>query len=109
MSVIIEPAAIAKVKELIEMEGNPNLKMRAFVTGGGCSGFTYGFQFTEEIEEDDTVYTFDTVTVLVDPMSFQYLSGATIDFKDDLDGASFVIKNNPAAVTTCGCGSSFSA
>jgi len=104
----ILPAAVTKVKELIETEGNPSLKLRVFVSGGGCSGFQYGFSFAEEIEEDDTPYELDGVTFLVDSMSFQYLQGAEIDFRDDLDGAGFVIRN-PQATTTCGCGSSFSA
>ncbi len=100
-------AAVEKVRELMQEEGNPALKLRVFVQGGGCSGFQYGFQFDEEQNEDDTEMTKGGVTLLVDSMSIQYLVGATIDFKDDLSGAQFVI-DNPNAVTTCGCGSSFS-
>lgn len=106
--IIFTENACNKVKELIAEEGNPNLKLRVFVTGGGCSGFKYGFTFEEEINEDDTPIEKDGVTFLVDPMSYQYLVGAEIDYKEDLEGAQFVIRN-PNAVTTCGCGSSFSA
>ncbi len=101
-------AAAAKVKELIDEEGNPNLKLRVFVSGGGCSGFQYGFTFDEEVAEDDTSMVKNGVTLLIDPMSFQYLVGAEIDFTEGLEGSQFVIKN-PNAQTTCGCGSSFSA
>ncbi|MCX7945424.1 MAG: iron-sulfur cluster insertion protein ErpA [Hydrogenophilus sp.] len=101
-------AAVAKVRELIEEEGNPNLKLRIFITGGGCAGFQYGFAFEEKVEEDDTVIEKGGVTLLVDPMSYQYLVGASIDYVEDVTGAQFVI-HNPNAVTTCGCGSSFSA
>ncbi|GAB6035334.1 iron-sulfur cluster insertion protein ErpA [Galenea microaerophila] len=100
-------AAAAKVKGLIEDEGNPNLKLRVYITGGGCSGFQYGFTFDEEVAEDDTVVETDGVQLLIDPMSFQYLVGAKIDYLEDLQGARFVIEN-PNASTTCGCGSSFS-
>ncbi|HEY0877670.1 MAG TPA: iron-sulfur cluster insertion protein ErpA [Zeimonas sp.] len=100
-------AAAIKVKSLIDEEGNPELKLRVFVQGGGCSGFQYGFTFDEETAEDDTVLQKGGVTLLVDAMSLQYLMGAEIDYKDDLDGAQFVIKN-PNASSTCGCGSSFS-
>ncbi len=100
-------AAAAKVKGLIEDEQNPNLKLRVYITGGGCSGFSYGFTFDEEQAEDDTVVTKEGVTLLVDSMSFQYLVGAKIDYLEDLQGARFVIEN-PNAATTCGCGSSFS-
>ncbi len=100
-------AAAAKVKGLIEDEGNPNLKLRVYITGGGCSGFQYGFTFDEEVAEDDTVVETDNVKLLIDPMSFQYLGGAKIDYLEDLQGARFVIEN-PNAATTCGCGSSFS-
>ena len=99
--------AAAKVKKLIEEEGNPELKLRVYVTGGGCSGFQYGFTFEETESEGDTRIVKDGVVLLVDPMSFQYLLGAEVDYKDDLEGARFVIKN-PNAQTTCGCGSSFS-
>lgn len=100
-------SAAAKVKQLIDEEGNPALKLRVFVQGGGCSGFQYGFTFDEETNEDDTVMEKDGVTLLIDAMSFQYLVGAEIDYKEDLQGAQFVIKN-PNASSTCGCGSSFS-
>jgi iron-sulfur cluster insertion protein len=102
------PAAASKVAELIEEEANDQLKLRVYVQGGGCSGFQYGFTFDEEQQDDDTAVDRDGVRLLVDPMSFQYLIGARIDYKDDLDGARFII-NNPNATTTCGCGSSFSA
>src|SRR5690606_27025019 len=97
----------AKVKQLLDEEGNPNLKLRVFVQGGGCSGFQYGFTFDEDVAEDDTKLEKNGVQLLVDPMSFQYLVGAEIDYKEDLEGAQFVIRN-PNATTTCGCGSSFS-
>ena len=100
--------AANKVKQLIEEEGNADLKLRVFVSGGGCSGFQYGFTFDEVINEDDTVMNKNGVKLLVDPMSFQYLNGAEIDYQEGLEGAQFVIKN-PNAQTTCGCGSSFSA
>lgn len=100
--------AASKVAELIEEEDNDQLKLRVYVQGGGCSGFQYGFTFDEEQQQDDTAVDKDGVRLLVDPMSFQYLIGAKIDYKDDLDGARFII-NNPNASTTCGCGSSFSA
>lgn len=100
-------AAASKVKELIEEEQNDNLMLRVFVTGGGCSGFQYGFSFEEEIQDGDTEVENDGVKLLVDPMSFQYLVGAEIDYKEGLEGAQFVIRN-PNASTTCGCGSSFS-
>lgn len=99
-------AAVAKVKELIEEEKNPALMLRVFVSGGGCSGFQYGFTFEETTSEDDTRIEKNGVTLLIDPLSFQYLSGAEIDYREDLNGAQFVIKN-PNAKTTCGCGSSF--
>jgi iron-sulfur cluster insertion protein len=106
-TLVFTDTAAAKVKELIEEEGNPNLKLRVFVQGGGCSGFQYGFTFDEDVNDDDTPLDKNGVTLLVDSMSFQYLMGAEIDYKDDLSGAQFVIKN-PNATTTCGCGSSFS-
>ena len=101
-------AAVAKVRELIEDEGNDALMLRVFISGGGCSGFQYGFTFEEAASEDDTRVVKNEVTLLIDPLSFQYLVGAEIDYKEDLQGAQFVIKN-PNATTTCGCGSSFSA
>ena len=100
--------AANKVKQLIEEEGNADLKLRVFVSGGGCSGFQYGFTFDEMTNEDDTVLNKNGVQLLIDPMSFQYLVGAEIDYQEGLEGAQFVIKN-PNATTTCGCGSSFSA
>ncbi len=99
--------AANKVKELINEEGNEELKLRVFVTGGGCSGFQYGFTFDEETNEDDTAMQKNGVTLLIDPMSYQYLIGAEIDYQDNLEGSQFVIKN-PNAASTCGCGSSFS-
>ena len=99
--------AAQKVKDLIDEEGNTELKLRVFVTGGGCSGFQYGFTFDEEQNEDDTVMEKNSVKLLIDPMSYQYLVGAVIDYSDGLEGAQFVIKN-PNATSTCGCGSSFS-
>jgi iron-sulfur cluster insertion protein len=105
---IFTDSAASKVKELVDEEGNPDLKLRVFVQGGGCSGFQYGFTFDEVVNEDDTQMAKNGVTLLIDAMSLQYLGGAEIDYKDDLQGAQFVIKN-PNATTTCGCGSSFSA
>jgi iron-sulfur cluster insertion protein len=107
-AMILTDAAVGKVKALIEEEGNPDLKLRIFVTGGGCSGFQYGFTFDENVAEDDTAMVKEGVTFLVDPMSFQYLMGAEIDYTEGIEGAQFVIKN-PNATSTCGCGSSFSA
>ena len=101
-------SAANKVKTLIAEEGNPELKLRVFVSGGGCSGFQYGFTFDEVSNEDDTVLEKDGVKLLIDPMSYQYLVGAEIDYQEGLEGAQFVIKN-PNATSTCGCGSSFSA
>lgn len=100
--------AARKVKELIEEEGSSDLKLRVFVSGGGCSGMQYGFTFEDTVNEDDTVIEHDSVALLVDPMSLQYLMGAEIDYTDGLQGSQFVIRN-PNATTTCGCGSSFSA
>jgi iron-sulfur cluster insertion protein len=100
-------SAALKVKEMIIEDGNPKLNLRVYVTGGGCSGFQYGFAFDETINEDDTRIEKDGVTLLIDSMSFQYLVGAEIDYEDGLEGARFLIKN-PNAATTCGCGSSFS-
>ncbi|MAL01211.1 MULTISPECIES: iron-sulfur cluster insertion protein ErpA [Alcaligenaceae] len=105
---VFTDAAAAKVKDLLAEEGNPELKLRVFVQGGGCSGFQYGFTFDEVINEDDTAIDKEGVQLLIDPMSFQYLFGAEIDYKDDLEGAQFVIRN-PNATSTCGCGSSFAA
>ena len=108
MPFVFTDSAASKVRELIEEEGNPALKLRVFVTGGGCSGFQYGFTFDEEVNEDDTSMEKNGVTLLVNPMSYQYLVGAEIDYTEGLEGAQFVIKN-PNATSTCGCGSSFSA
>lgn len=105
--ILFTDAAAAKVADLIAEEGNPDLKLRVFVTGGGCSGFQYGFTFDEEVADDDTSLVKNGVTLLVDPMSYQYLVGAEIDFTEGLEGSQFVIRN-PNATTTCGCGSSFS-
>lgn len=105
---IFTSAAARKVKQLIEEEANPALKLRVFVSGGGCSGFQYGFTFDENTEDGDTCVENEGVMLLVDPMSFQYLAGAEIDYSEGLEGAQFVIRN-PNATTTCGCGSSFSA
>ena len=99
-------AAAAKVKTLIEEENNEELKLRVFVSGGGCSGFQYGFTFDENLNDGDTSVVNNGVTLLIDPMSFQYLVGADIDYSEGLEGAQFVIRN-PNATTTCGCGSSF--
>ncbi len=100
-------AAANKVKALIEEEGNDNLMLRVFVSGGGCSGFQYGFTFDESVGDGDTTVEKNGVKLLIDPMSFQYLMGAEIDYTEGLEGAQFVIRN-PNAATTCGCGSSFS-
>jgi iron-sulfur cluster insertion protein len=105
--IIFTDSAAAKVGELIAEEGNDNLKLRVYVSGGGCSGFQYGFTFDEEVNEDDTRIVNSGVTVLIDSMSIQYLSGAEVDYKEDISGSQFVIRN-PNATTTCGCGSSFS-
>ncbi|SFW11060.1 iron-sulfur cluster insertion protein ErpA [Nitrosovibrio sp. Nv17] len=104
---IFTDSAASKVKELIDEEGNQDLKLRVFVAGGGCSGFKYGFTFDETIAEDDTIMEKNGVKLLVDPMSFQYLVGAEIDYQEDVEGAQFIIRN-PGAASTCGCGSSFS-
>jgi iron-sulfur cluster insertion protein len=108
MPMVFTDKAVEKVKDLIAEEGNPDLKLRVFVSGGGCSGFQYGFTFEEDRNEDDTVLEKDGVQLLIDPMSYQYLVGAEIDYSEGLQGSQFVIKN-PNAQSTCGCGSSFSA
>jgi len=107
LPLVFTESAVNKVKELIAEEGNPELKLRVFVSGGGCSGFQYGFTFDEVQNDDDTAVVKSGVTLLIDPMSYQYLVGAEIDFTDGLEGSQFVIRN-PNATSTCGCGSSFS-
>lgn len=106
-TIVFTDAAARKVQELVLEEGNPGLKLRVYISGGGCSGFQYGFTFDEEQAEDDIAIENDGVVLLVDPMSFQYLMGAEVDYSESLAGAQFVIRN-PNASTTCGCGSSFS-
>lgn len=108
MPLLFTDNAANKVRDLIQEEGNPDLKLRVFVTGGGCSGFQYGFTFDEVANADDAVMEKNGVTLLIDPMSYQYLVGAEIDYTEGLEGSQFVIKN-PNATSTCGCGSSFSA
>ena len=100
--------AASKVRTLIEEEGNPDLKLRIFVSGGGCSGFQYGFTFDDTVNIDDTAVQSNGVTLLIDPMSYQYLAGAEVDYKEGIEGTKFVI-SNPNATSTCGCGSSFAA
>ena len=104
---ILEPSAIVKLKDLLAEENNPDIKLRVFVQGGGCSGFSYGFTLDETQNEDDMDFEYDTVKVLVDSMSWQYLQGSSIRYEEGAMGSSFAI-NNPQAVSTCGCGSSFS-
>lgn len=99
--------AANKVSTLIKEEGNPKLNLRVFVTGGGCSGFQYGFSFDEDVNEDDTVIAHNGAKLLIDPLSFQYLVGSKVDYLEGLEGSRFVV-NNPLATTTCGCGMSFS-
>ena len=106
MDIQLSARAAGKVRELIEDEGNAALKLRVFITGGGCSGFSYGFTFDDGAADDDAVIVRDGVTALVDAMSYQYLVGAQIDYKEDLSGAQFVV-TNPNASSTCGCGNSF--
>jgi iron-sulfur cluster insertion protein len=105
--VLITDAALTKIADLFAEEGNPNLKLRTFVQGGGCSGFSYGFTFDELTNDDDFIIEKDNIIVLIDAMSMQYLQGAKIDYKEDIMGAQFSI-TNPNAQSTCGCGSSFS-
>ncbi len=104
---VLTDAAAAKVKKLVAEEGNPNLKLRVVVQGGGCSGFQYGFEFDENVADDDVHIENDGVIMLIDSMSLQYLAGSEVDYLEGLEGARFVI-NNPNAKATCGCGSSFS-
>ena len=103
----VSPSAVAKVKALVEEEGCPDLKLRVFVTGGGCSGFQYGFSFDESLNEDDTLVQKDGAVVVVDSLSYQYLVGSQLDYQEGLEGSRFVV-TNPNANTTCGCGASFS-
>ena len=106
-SVQLSSNAVHKVQALIDEEGNTDLKLRVFVTGGGCSGFSYGFTFDELVADDDTQIERDGVVVLIDPMSYQYLAGAEVDYTEGLEGSRFLV-TNPNASATCGCGSSFS-
>lgn len=106
-NITVTPAAVEKISELLSEESNQSMKLRAFVQGGGCSGMQYGFSFDDTINEDDVLVTNSGITVIIDSMSMQYLSGSTIDYVEDLMNTSFTIKN-PNAETTCGCGSSFS-
>ncbi len=106
-TMILTDNAVKKVRELREDEGNDNLMLRVYVTGGGCSGFSYGFDFAETIEDDDVNFSNQDVSMVVDSLSYQYLQGSTVDYVEGLEGSRFVI-NNPNATTTCGCGSSFS-
>jgi iron-sulfur cluster insertion protein len=106
-SINLSARAVRKVRELVAEEENQALKLRVYITGGGCSGFQYGFSFEESAAEDDAAIEKDGVTVLVDPMSFQYLVGSEVDYTEGLEGSRFIV-NNPNATTTCGCGSSFS-
>lgn len=106
-SINLSARAVNKVRELVAEEENDKLKLRVYITGGGCSGFQYGFAFEDEAAEDDAAIEKDGVTVLIDPMSFQYLAGSEVDYTEGLEGSRFVV-NNPNASATCGCGSSFS-
>lgn len=106
-AITLSERAVRKVRELVSEEENTALKLRVFITGGGCSGFQYGFSFDEDAAEDDTTIEREGVTVLVDPMSFPYLAGSEVDYNEGLEGSRFII-NNPNATTTCGCGASFS-
>ena len=106
-SINLSASAIEKVRDLVADEENDQLKLRVFITGGGCSGFSYGFTFDELVADDDTALETDGVTLLVDPMSLQYLAGSVVDYTEGLEGSRFVV-NNPNATATCGCGSSFS-
>lgn len=105
-SITLSASAVRKVRELVADEDNESLKLRVFITGGGCSGFQYGFTFDEDAADDDTAIEADGVTVIVDPMSFPYLAGSEVDYAEGLEGSRFIV-NNPNATTTCGCGASF--
>jgi iron-sulfur cluster insertion protein len=104
--IVLSERAAEKVRTLMDAEGNADLKLRVFITGGGCSGFSYGFTFDEDVAEDDAVVERDGVTVLIDALSYQYLMGSQVDYQEDLQGAQFVV-SNPNATATCGCGNSF--
>lgn len=104
--IVLSDRAADKVRTLMDAEANPGLKLRVFITGGGCSGFSYGFTFDDDVAEDDAVVERDGVTMLVDAMSYQYLTGSQVDYLEDLQGAQFVV-TNPNATATCGCGNSF--
>ena len=106
-ALVFTDKAAGRVRELLKSEANPNLKLRVYVTGGGCSGFQYGFKFDDKVNDGDTEVSNDGVSVVVDPMSIQYLMGSEVDFVDGIQGSMFVV-NNPNASTTCGCGASFS-
>jgi iron-sulfur cluster insertion protein len=106
-SINLSARAVQKVRDLVTEEENDQLKLRVFITGGGCSGFQYGFTFDELVADDDTALQTDGVTLVVDPMSLQYLVGSVVDYTEGLEGSRFVV-NNPNATATCGCGSSFS-
>jgi iron-sulfur cluster insertion protein len=107
-TILLTDSAVAKVAELIAEDGNPGLKLRIFVSGGGCAGFMYNFAFDEKAEDDDHIVQKDAVTLLIDSVSFQYMAGAEVDYEEGLEGARFLIRN-PNAASTCGCGSSFAA
>lgn len=107
VAIALTDNAASKVKVLISEEENPKLKLRVFVTGGGCSGFQYGFAFEEDVNDDDTVFSHNGAELLVDPLSYQYLVGSKVDYVEGLEGSRFIV-NNPLATTTCGCGMSFS-
>ncbi len=106
-TITLSERATDKVRELVSEEENLDLKLRVFITGGGCSGFQYGFSFDEDVAEDDTLIEKNGITVLIDPMSFPYLAGSEVDYTEGLEGSRFIV-NNPNATTTCGCGASFS-
>ena len=104
---VVSDAAFSRIDKLVSDEANKEISLRVFVTGGGCSGFQYGFRLEDQLDEEDTVLKKDKISIVIDPLSMQYIYGSTLDYKEDLEGSRFVI-DNPNAVTTCGCGSSFS-
>lgn len=106
-SITITDSAVTKVRQLRHEDGNDDLMLRVYVTGGGCSGFSYGFDFAESLNDDDATFNNEDVTLVVDALSYSYLEGSSIDYVSGLEGSRFVV-NNPNASTTCGCGSSFS-